>query len=111
MEHGFTILLIGIVIVFTGKGTIVDFIKRKIKYYVRIFYIKTRNLENIDDYIFISLLQINRTSYGCSRTMVQSSERKVIYRICLLKKNHKSQLLIKDFKDENNGLLKAKQNS
>ena len=106
---GITILLIGIVIVFTRKGTIVDFNERKIKYYVGIFFIKIGNWKTIEDYFFISLLRINRTSYGYSRTMVQFSERKKIYRICLLNKNHRSQLLITDFKDENNAFLEAQQ--
>ena len=109
IKLGITILLIGIVIVFTRKGTIVDFNERKIKHYVGIFFIKLGKWKTIEDYTFISLLRIKRTSYGYSRTMVQSSERKIIHRICLLNKNHRSQLLITDFKDENNGFLEAEQ--
>lgn len=109
MKLGFTVLLIGIVIVFTRKGTIVDFNQRQIKHYIGIFFIKIGNWKTIEDYFFISLLRISRTSYGYSRTMVQSSERKKIYRICLLNKNHRNQLLIADFKDENNALIEAQQ--
>ncbi|WP_027127281.1 hypothetical protein [Gelidibacter mesophilus] len=107
MELGFSILLIGIVIVFIRKGTIVDFNDRKIKYYLGIFFIKLGNWKSIEDYTFITLLSINRTSYGYSRTGVQFSERKKINRLCLLNKTQRKQLLISDFKDKNNAILEA----
>ncbi|TVZ57690.1 hypothetical protein NA63_0177 [Flavobacteriaceae bacterium MAR_2010_105] len=107
MKIGITILLIGLVIVFTRKGTIVDFNQRKIKYYVGLFFIKIGNWKTIEDYTFISLLKINQKSYGYSRTGVQFSERKNIYRICLLNKTHRNRLKITDFKDENNAYLEA----
>ncbi|MDN3724890.1 hypothetical protein QRD02_10885 [Aequorivita sp. SDUM287046] len=107
IKLGLTILLIGIVIVFTRKGTIVDFNERKIKNYVGIFFVKIGNWQTIEDYTFISLLSINRTSYGYSRTGVQFSERKKIHRISLLNKTQRSQLLITDFKDKNNAILEA----
>jgi len=107
MKIGITILLIGLVIVFTRKGTILDFNQRKIKHYVGLFFIKIGNWKTIDDYTFISLLRINQKSYGYSRTGVQFSERKKIFRICLLNKTHRNRLKITDIKDENNAYLEA----
>jgi hypothetical protein len=107
MKIGLTILLIGLIIVFTRKGTIVDFNQRRIKYYIGLFFIKIGNWKTIEDYTFISLLKINQKSYGYSRTGVQFSERKKIYRICLLNKTHRNRLKITDFKDENNAYLEA----
>tara|TARA_R110001583_G_scaffold53673_1_gene165162 strand:+ start:40 stop:522 length:483 start_codon:yes stop_codon:yes gene_type:complete len=107
MKIGITILSIGLIIVFTRKGTIVDFNQRKIKYYVGLFFIKIGNWKTIEEYTFISLLKINQKSYGYSRTGVQFSEKKKIYRICLLNKTHRSRLKITDYKDENNAYLEA----
>ncbi|QCX40602.1 hypothetical protein FF125_19960 [Aureibaculum algae] len=102
MKIGITILSFGLIIVFTRKGTIVDFNQRKIKHYVGLFFIKIGNYKTIEDYTFISVLMINQKSFGYSRTGVQFSERKRIYRICLLNKTHRNRLKIADFKDENN---------
>jgi hypothetical protein len=107
MKIGITILSIGIIIVFARKGTIVDFNQRKIKHYVGLFFIKIGQWKTIEDYTFISLLKINQKSYGYSRTGVQFSEKKKVYRICLLNNSHRNRLKITDFKEENNANLEA----
>lgn len=108
VKIGIAILLIGILIVFARKGTIVDFNERKIKHYVGIFFIKIGNWKTLKNYSFITVLNINQKSYGYSRTGVQFTERKKINRICLLNKNHRKRLKIADYKDLNNAVLEAK---
>src|SRR5690606_2395801 len=80
----FVILIIGIIIVFTRKGTIIDFNEKKIKKYLGLFFIKIGSWKTIENYSYISILHLNQRSYGYSRTGVQFSERKKIYRVSIL---------------------------
>src|SRR5690606_22845848 len=104
---GFVILIIGIIIVFTRKGTIIDFNEKKIKQYVGLFFIKIGRWKSIENYSFISILHLNQKSYGYSRTGVEFSERRKIYRVCFLNDSHREKLTIKDFKEIETAISEA----
>ena len=105
---GILLLFIGLIIVFTRKGMILDFKKRKIKRYFGVFFFKIGIWKTISDYSSITVLHVNEQSYGYSRTGVQFGERLKTYRICLLNENHRNRLTITDYKEESIALSEAR---
>lgn len=104
---GIIVLFLGILVVFTRKGTIVDFKNQRIKHYIAILFLKFGKWKTLHEYSYVLLLRLNQKSYGYSHTGVQFTERKKVYRICLLNKNHRKRLNITDFKDKNKALSEA----
>lgn len=104
---GLVLLAIGVIIVFTRKGAIIDFRERKIKYYIGLFFIRIGNWKTIESYSFISILHLNQQSSGYSRTGIKFTEKTKVYRIYLLNNSHREKLKINDFKDLEIATLEA----
>lgn len=101
------LFLIGSILVFTRKGTLININNRKMKYYVGFVFIKIGFWKSIEEYSFISIRRFNRKSYGYSQTMIQSSEIKRIHQLCLLNENHRKRLVIAEFNEERKALKEA----
>ncbi len=105
---GLVSTLIGIVIVFTKKGTLIDFKERKIKKYVGLFFVKIGKWKTFEEYSTLCLLHLNQKGYGYSITGVAFSELKKNYRVCLLNETHRRRLELIDFTNQAEAILEAK---
>ena len=107
MGRGISLIVIGVLLVFTERGVTIDFNEKKVKYYIGLFLIKIGKWKPIDKYQYVSLLHFNQTSAFYSLTGLGSSEREKVYRVCLLNKTHRDRLKIVDCDNKEKAMIEA----
>lgn len=102
------IALIGFAIVFSTKGVLIDIPNNKLKAYNSFFFIKFGKWQSFDNFPHITVLEATeKTSVSSHTTLVNSSSRKMVYRITLLSKNHYQKLLLQQLKDKEKAHLET----
>lgn len=94
---GISLFIIGLAMVFSRKGVILDFENKKIKEYSGLFFIKLGKWNNLVSYPDVSVLMMNIKSTGFSRTGLEFTETNKVYRIYFMDEYHRKRLRIKDF--------------
>jgi hypothetical protein len=99
--------LIGIALVFTRHGVLIDLKEGKLKIYTEAFWIKVGKWETFKKYPYLTVLEITERNSMYSRANVEYSRRKLIYRITLLNDNHYNKILLKQMNNKEDAHTKA----
>lgn len=97
---GICITLVGFAILLSRKGVLLDKNQNRLKSYTQVLFIKFGTWETLSPYTDISVLSFTEKTTLTSRSMVTSSSKKQVFRICLLTENHYQRLLLLQLEDE-----------
>ncbi|MBD0852640.1 hypothetical protein [Maribacter arenosus] len=95
---GIVLIILGILLGFSFVGILIDTDKRTFKTYSSLFGFKKGVWESYDDYVDLSILEVNQKQKGHSRTGLEFSSKFMVYRVFMLDKKHRKRILLQEFK-------------
>ncbi|WP_194767595.1 hypothetical protein [Tamlana sp. I1] len=103
------LILLGILFSFSYVGILIDMTNNIYKNYFSFFGIKKGVWKTYNKFTDICILEFNQKNKGYSRTGLEFSSKKLIYRICLLDSNHQNKILINELKSKEKAIAQAKE--
>lgn len=94
------ILIVGLGVSFTRYGVLIDVNQKRLKEYTSVYWIKFGNWEPLENYPYLTVLEIIENQAMYSRANVKHSNKGMVFRITLLNENHYLKLLLKTLKDK-----------
>lgn len=101
--------LVGLGISFTRFGVLIDTEHKRLKEYTRVFWVKFGKWELLDDYPFITVLEIRESVAMFSNANVKHTHKNLMFKITLLTENHYEKILLKSMKDRDLAHHQAKE--
>lgn len=96
----FILSIVGIGLIFTRMGVLIDKENDRLKEYTQIYWLKTGKWKPLKNYPYLTVLEITERSSMFSQSNVESSSREMVFRITLLNHNHYEKILLKQFKNK-----------
>lgn len=94
------ICIVGLGLSFTRYGVLIDTKQKKLKEYNSIYWIKFGKWELLENYPYLTVLEITETTTMYSRANVEHSDKNLVFRVALLNENHRIKILLKQIKNK-----------